>query len=59
MTFSVMKAGILLPQVGDFATRENVEYITKEAERVPIRLVEHRMRQLVCCYSTMAYLAVK
>jgi len=28
-----MKAGILLPHVGDFATRENVVYISKEAER--------------------------
>jgi alkanesulfonate monooxygenase SsuD/methylene tetrahydromethanopterin reductase-like flavin-dependent oxidoreductase (luciferase family) len=28
-----MKAGILLPQVGDSATRENVVYIAKEAER--------------------------
>jgi alkanesulfonate monooxygenase SsuD/methylene tetrahydromethanopterin reductase-like flavin-dependent oxidoreductase (luciferase family) len=28
-----MKAGILLPQVGDSATRENVVYISKEAER--------------------------
>ncbi|MGB6627213.1 MAG: hypothetical protein WCF03_16720 [Nitrososphaeraceae archaeon] len=47
MTFSVMKAGILLSQVGDFATRENVEYIAKEAERVPICLVEHRMRSSI------------
>lgn len=28
-----MKAGILLPQIGDTATRENVLYIAKEAER--------------------------
>jgi hypothetical protein len=28
-----MKAGILLPQAGDSATRENVVYIAKEAER--------------------------
>ena len=28
-----MKAGILLPQTGDSATRENVLYIAKEAER--------------------------
>ena len=28
-----MKAGILLPQAGDYATRENVLYIAKEAEK--------------------------
>jgi hypothetical protein len=28
-----MKAGILLPQTGDCATRENVLYIAKEAEK--------------------------
>ncbi len=28
-----MKAGILLPQSGDSATRENVLYIAKEAEK--------------------------
>jgi alkanesulfonate monooxygenase SsuD/methylene tetrahydromethanopterin reductase-like flavin-dependent oxidoreductase (luciferase family) len=28
-----MKVGILLPQSGEFATRENVLYITKEAEK--------------------------
>jgi hypothetical protein len=28
-----MKAGILLPQVGDSTTRQNVLYIAKEAER--------------------------
>ena len=28
-----MKAGILLPQTGDYATRENVLYIAKEAEK--------------------------
>jgi hypothetical protein len=30
---SVMKVGILLPQSGEFATRENVLYIAKEAEK--------------------------
>src|SRR5919108_3837665 len=29
----VMKAGILLPQTGESATRENVLYIAKEAEK--------------------------
>ena len=28
-----MKAGILLPQTGDSATRDNIPYIAKEAER--------------------------
>jgi hypothetical protein len=28
-----MKAGILLPQAGDYATRENILYVAKEAER--------------------------
>jgi len=28
-----MKAGILLPQAGDYATRENVLYIANEAEK--------------------------
>jgi probable F420-dependent oxidoreductase len=28
-----MKAGILLPQVGEYATRENVLYVAKEAEK--------------------------
>jgi probable F420-dependent oxidoreductase len=28
-----MKAGILLPQAGDFATRENILYVAKEAEK--------------------------
>jgi hypothetical protein len=29
----IMKAGILLPQTGDSASRDNVLYIAKEAER--------------------------
>jgi probable F420-dependent oxidoreductase len=28
-----MKAGILLPQAGEYATRENVSYVAKEAEK--------------------------
>jgi alkanesulfonate monooxygenase SsuD/methylene tetrahydromethanopterin reductase-like flavin-dependent oxidoreductase (luciferase family) len=28
-----MKAGILLPQAGDYATRENILYVAKEAEK--------------------------
>lgn len=28
-----MKAGILLPNIGQFATRENVLYVAKEAEK--------------------------
>ena len=28
-----MKSGLLLPQAGDSATRENVLYVAKEAER--------------------------
>jgi len=28
-----MKAGILLPQIGEYATRENIVYIAKEAKK--------------------------
>ena len=28
-----MKVGILLPQIGEYATRENIIYIAKEAEK--------------------------
>jgi alkanesulfonate monooxygenase SsuD/methylene tetrahydromethanopterin reductase-like flavin-dependent oxidoreductase (luciferase family) len=31
-----MKVGVFLPQVGEYATKENILYIAKEAEKVGI-----------------------